>query len=85
MKKLEMIFTDVKESGEVPDAASQEPLLAEIKACGRLERLMGTEVYPASRMREASQACKLADDLCKELEIASGERPASGGPEGLMW
>ncbi|TKA73717.1 hypothetical protein B0A55_05483 [Friedmanniomyces simplex] len=86
VKKLEIIFAEVSKSGEIPDAASQEPLLAEIKAHSRLERLMGTEVHPASRMRETSQACKVADDLCRELEVAAAEKPpALGGPDGLAW
>jgi nitrite reductase/ring-hydroxylating ferredoxin subunit len=83
--KLEMIYAEVAESGEVPDAASQEPLLAEVKAHGRLERLMGQEVYPASRMRETSQACKVADDLCKELEETGGKLPAVESEDGLAW
>ncbi|KAK4544577.1 hypothetical protein LTR36_004149 [Oleoguttula mirabilis] len=85
VKKLEMFYPEVSESGSIPDAASQEPLLAEVKAHSRLERLMGNEVYPASRMRETSQACKVADDLCTELEVAAGERPAFSGLDGLSW
>lgn len=85
VKKLEMIFTEVSESGSIPHAASQEPLLAEIKAHSRLERLVGKEVYPASRMRETSQACKVADNLCSELEAAAGERSVIRGLDGLSW
>ncbi|KAK3651074.1 hypothetical protein LTR56_005838 [Elasticomyces elasticus] len=85
IKKLELIFAEVVESGEIPDAPSQEPLLAEIKAHSRLERLMGTEVHPASRMRESSQACKVADDLCRELEVAASEKFASTELDGLAW
>jgi len=84
VKKLEMIFNDVQESGEVPDAHSQEPLLAEIKAHSRLERLIGKEVFPASRMRETSQACQVADDLCRELEQAAGEGAKASG-DALAW
>ncbi|KAK0261342.1 hypothetical protein LTS09_004055 [Friedmanniomyces endolithicus] len=86
VKKLEMSFAAVSISGEIPDAASQEPLLAEIKAHSRLERLMGGEVHPASRMRDTSQACKVADDLCRELEVAADEKaPALSGLDGLAW
>jgi nitrite reductase/ring-hydroxylating ferredoxin subunit len=84
VKKLEMAYADVSFSGNIPDSSSQEPLLAEIKAHTRLERLMGQEVYPASRMRETSSACKVADDLCRELEMAAGEK-AQHGPDILAW
>ncbi|KAK0251590.1 hypothetical protein LTR01_003060 [Friedmanniomyces endolithicus] len=86
IQKLERCFTIVSASDEIPDAASQEPLLAEIKAHSRLERLMGGEVHPASRMRATSQACKVADDLCRELELAAHEKlPALNGLDGLAW
>jgi len=86
VKKLEMSFADVSTSGEIPDAASQEPLLAEIKAHSRLERLMSAEVHPASRMRDTSQACKVADDLCRELEVAADKKaPALSGLDRLAW
>lgn len=71
VERLEGIFDEARETGAIPDCHSQEALLAEIKAHSKLERLMGTEVYPASRLRESSQACKIADDLCKELEATA--------------
>ena len=74
VQKLQLIFNEIKDEGIITDARSQEPLLAEIKAHSRLERLMNAEVHPASRLRETSQACKVADDLCKQLELASGDR-----------
>jgi nitrite reductase/ring-hydroxylating ferredoxin subunit len=73
VQKLQLIFDEIKDEGIITDTRSQEPLLAEIKAHSRLERLMKTEVHPASRLRETSQACKVADDLCKQLELASGD------------
>lgn len=85
IKKLEGMFGEIGESGEILDAASQEPLLAEIRAHSRLERLMATEVHPASRLRETSQACRVADDLCKELEVAAGEKSASSRLDVLAW
>jgi nitrite reductase/ring-hydroxylating ferredoxin subunit len=83
--KLQLIFNQSKDDGSIQDTKSQEPLLAEIQAHSRLERLMHKEVNPASRLREASQACKVADDLCKELEAAAGGDGASGGLESLAW
>lgn len=84
--KLELLFAEVSESGEIPDEASQEPLLAEIKAHSWLERLMCAEVHPASRMRESSQACKVADDLCRELEDAAADGEKKAGALGdLSW
>lgn len=85
IRKLEATFAEVANAGDIPDEASQEPLLAEITAHSRLERLMGRKVHPASRMRETSQACKVADDLCQELEKAAGERSSVDGVESLAW
>lgn len=85
--KLQNIFDEVKETGEIPDAQSQEAMLAEIKAHSRLERLMGEEVFPASRLRESSQACKVADDLCRELEAEAATESAvnNDGGDALAW
>ncbi|KAF2161490.1 hypothetical protein M409DRAFT_69820 [Zasmidium cellare ATCC 36951] len=85
--KLQNIFDEVKETGEIPDAQSQEALLAEIKAHSRLERLMGEEVFPASRLRESSQACKVADDLCRQLEAEAATESAvkNKGGDALAW
>ncbi|KAK3116073.1 hypothetical protein LTR53_003963 [Teratosphaeriaceae sp. CCFEE 6253] len=85
VKRLETVFIEVSKSGEIPDAASQEPFLAEIKTHSRLERLVGAEVYPASRLRETSQACKVADDLCRELEAGVGEQTTAVRLDGLAW
>lgn len=84
VQKLQLIYDEIKDDGTITDTRSQEPLLAEIKAHSRLERLMNTEVHPASRLRETSQACKVADDLCKQLEFASGDRP-SPDTNALSW
>jgi nitrite reductase/ring-hydroxylating ferredoxin subunit len=83
--KLQLIFEEAKKDGSVPDTKSQEPLLAEIKAHSRLEKLTHGEVHPASRLRETSQACKVADDLCKQLEAAAGGETSSDGLNGLAW
>ena len=48
VKKLEMIFNEVRVSGEIQNTTSQEPLLAEVKAHSKLEGLIGKEVFPAS-------------------------------------
>jgi hypothetical protein len=79
-----LIFDDIKDDGTIADVRSQEPFLAEIKAHSRLERLTKSEVYPASRLRETSQACKVADDLCKQLEIASGDK-STPDSNALAW
>ena len=84
VQKLQLIFDDIKDDGTIADIRSQEPFLAEIKAHSRLERLTRSEVYPASRLRETSQACKVADDLCKQLEVASGDK-SSPGSNALAW
>lgn len=76
VKKLQMIFDEAKDDGTIGDIRSQEPLLAEIKAHSRLERLTNSEVHPASRLRETSQACKVADDLCKQLEAKAASQSA---------
>ncbi|KAK3708036.1 hypothetical protein LTR37_011729 [Vermiconidia calcicola] len=83
--KLQLIFEEVKKDGAIPDARSQEPLLAETKAHSRLEWLMNTEVHPASQLRETSQACKVADDLCKQLETASGGYSGVAEATSLSW
>ncbi|KAK4505429.1 hypothetical protein PRZ48_003392 [Zasmidium cellare] len=87
VSRLQGIFDEVKETGTIHDPHSQEALLAEIKAHSKLERLMGEEVFPASRLRESSQACKVADDLCRELEAdaASGSAPIIDGVDALAW
>lgn len=84
VQKLQLIFDETKDEGTIKDAPSQEPLLAEIRAHSRLEHLMSKEVHPASRLRETSQACKVADDLCKQLEMASGDK-SSPVTNSLSW
>ena len=84
VQKLQLIFDEIKDEGVITDTRSQEPLLAEIRAHSRLERLMNTEVHPASRLRETSEACKIADDLCKQLELASGDK-SSPAANRLSW
>ena len=85
VKKLQLIFEQIKTDGTIADVKSQEPLLAEIKAHSRLERLMKKEVHPASRLRETSQACKVADDLCNQLEAAAGDKSGLGELDTLAW
>lgn len=87
VKRLQSIFDEAKETGAIPDSQFQEALLAETKAHSKLERLMAAEVYPASRLRESSQACKVADELCKELEAtaASGPGPVIDSVDSLAW
>lgn len=86
VQKLQLIFDDVKDDGTIADVRSQEPLLAEIKAHSRLERLTNGEVHPASRLRETSQACKVADDLCKQLEAIDDEQARGGkNVDSLAW
>jgi len=85
VQSLESKYQDVKESGSVDGVPHQEALLAEIKAHSRLERLMRQEVHPASRVRETSQACKIADDLCRELEAAEGAKHPLDGVQDLAW
>jgi nitrite reductase/ring-hydroxylating ferredoxin subunit len=84
VQKLQLIFDEIKEDGTIADVRSQEPFLAEIKAHSRLERLTKCEVYPASRLRETSQPCKVADDFCKQLEIASGDK-STPDSNALAW
>ena len=84
VQKLQLIFDEIKDDGTIEDIRSQEPLLAEIRAHSRLERLMNSEVHPASRLRETSQACKVADDLCKQLELASADK-SSPETQALAW
>lgn len=67
--KLQLLFDESRKNSSIQDPRSQEPFLAEIQAHSRLERLTRGEVHPASRLRETSQACKVADDLCKQLEV----------------
>ena len=82
-------FEKVKDDGDTATDYAQEPLLAECKAHLRLERFMGKEIHPASRLRESSRECKVADDLCQELETeAAGEAASavSGGVDDkLAW
>ena len=85
IKLLEEMFVELGKYSEIKDTQSQEPLLAEVRAHARFERLMGKEIFPASRMRETSQACKVADDLCRKLEDDAGEKPGIGGMDGLAW
>ena len=85
VKKLQLIFDEIKNDGRITDIWSQEPLLAEIKAHSRLERLTNTEVHPASRLRETSQACKVADDLCKQLEAEAAGSDSGPGLNNLSW
>lgn len=85
IKKLQLIYEEVREDGTIADTKSQEPLLAEIQAHSRLERLMNGEVHPASRLRETSEACKVADDLCKQLDAEAGEDSGTGHPNDLAW
>ena len=84
IQKLQLFFDEAKEDGTITDMRSQEPFLAEIRAHSRLERLTKSEVHPASRLRETSQACKVADDLCKQLELAS-ESKTSTDMDVLSW
>lgn len=84
VKKLQLIFDNIKDDGTIADIQSQEPLLAEIKAHSRLERLVKAEVHPASRLRETSQACQVADDLCKQLE-ADAKDASEPGWNNLSW
>lgn len=84
--ELETAYERVKESGAVDEGMPyQEALLAEIKAHSRLERLMRQEVHPASRLRETSQACQVADDLCRELEQAQGGKGPLDSADALAW
>ena len=85
VKKLQMIFDEIKDDGTIADEKSQEPLLAEIQAHSRLERLMHNEVHPASRLRETSEACKVADDLCKQLQATASAKPAVEELNSLSW
>lgn len=79
LRRLEQSVAD----GAIADSRTQEALLWEIRAHSKLERLMGTEVFPASRIRESSRACKVADDLCRELEMASDEHQEMQGGVGI--
>lgn len=87
--RLAGTFDSIKADGETAADYAQEPLLMECKAHMRLERFMGKEIHPASRLRESSQACKVADDLCRELEAETtetgGRGSVSGSPGGLEW
>lgn len=85
VENMQGTFDTVKWDGNIVDMLSQEPLLAEIKAHSRLERLTGSEVHPASRLREASQACKVADDLCKELEAGSLPNQQADAIDSISW
>lgn len=85
ISRLRDQFTEAVLQGSIPHATHQEPLLAEIKAHSKLERLMGQEIHPASRLRETTQACKVADDLCKELEAEEGKRGRQSQVGGLAW
>lgn len=85
VKLLEDKYVLVKEERLIPDSSYQEPLLAELQAHTRLERLMRREVFPASRLRESSQACRVADDLCRELEAAEGASGVSVNSDALAW
>lgn len=82
-------FEKIKDDGETAAEYAQEPLLAECKAHLRLERFMGKEIHPASRLRESSRECKVADDLCQELEAeadaAGGTGAHGGGSDRLAW
>ena len=79
-------FEQIKGDGSTADLYAQEPLLAECKAHARLERLMGKEFQPASRLRESSQECQVADELCKELEdLETSTRKNAGGSDELAW
>lgn len=82
-------FESIKADGETAADYAQEPLLMECKAHMRLERFMGKEIHPASRLRESSKECKIADDLCRELEAettGTGVRGSgSGSLRGLEW
>ena len=79
-------FEQIKDDGSTADLYAQEPLLAECKAHARLERLMGKEIQPASRLRESSQECQVADELCKELDhLETSSEKNAGGSDGLAW
>lgn len=87
--RLSKTFDDIKTDGSTAADHAQEPLLAECKAHLRLERFMGKEIHPASRLRESSRECKIADDLCQELEAEAGGSAADGngarGGDVLAW
>lgn len=87
VERLQRLFNEVRATDTIHDPHSQEALLAEIKAHSKLERLMGEEVFPASRLRESSKACQVADDLCRELEAdaASRSAPTMDGVDALAW
>lgn len=84
-RQLEATYAYAKETGIVDGLPHQEALLAEIKAHSRLERLMRQEVHPASRLRETSQACKVADDLCRELEETESKGSQFDSVDALAW
>lgn len=83
--KLQFILEESQKDGSIQDPHSQEPFLAEIKAHSRLERLTRGEVHPASRLRETSQACRVADDLCKQLEVEAQSSGQGGSLSNLAW
>lgn len=85
IRELEKTFAQAKESGTVDGVPLQEALLAETQAHSRLERLMRQEVHPASRLRETSEACKVADDLCRELESTDATKGGADGVDVLAW
>ena len=87
--RLVEAFDEIKDNGSTAADYAQEPLLAECKAHLRLERFMGKEIHPASRLRESSRGCKVADDLCQELEAEAAEAGVDGGrgrlADALAW
>lgn len=78
-------FGELKHDGDTAADHAQYPLLAECKAHMRLERFMGKEIHPASRLRESSRECQIADDLCQELETEASEKANSAGAASLEW
>jgi len=83
--KLRTYFNGVKDSGVIPDTASQEPLLVEITAHSRLETAVGSKVWPASRMPESSEACRIASDICEELDAIAEQCPSKSRSADLVW
>lgn len=83
--RLGEVFLGLKDDGDSAADNLQYPLLAECKAHTRLERFMGKEIHPASRLRESSRECKVADDLCQELESEAVEKANNRGAISLEW
>ncbi|KAL1305004.1 hypothetical protein AAFC00_003906 [Neodothiora populina] len=84
--ELERIYQDIKVTGATMDVQGQQTILADVVKHAKAERAAGKKMYPATRQDAVSATCKIADEICSELEAgAASSACGTATASSLAW